>query len=131
VRVVPDTNTIVSGVIGTGPPRQLVSAVRRSDMELAISPALLAELLDVLGRKNFAVRLAQAGLTAAGIVDELRALARVVALDPDDDQVLARALTAGVDLIVSGHKRDLLPLGGYQGMPIVSAKDAGQRGGLA
>ncbi len=75
----------------------------------------------------------QAGLTPTGIVDDLRRLAlvvtppavpRVVALDPDDDQVLACALAAGADLIVSGDKRDLLPLGHYQGMPIVAARVA-------
>jgi putative PIN family toxin of toxin-antitoxin system len=110
VRVVLDADTIVSGVIGSGPPRQLVDAAKRGDFELAMSPVLLAELLDVLGRAKFAARLTQAGLTPAGIVDDLRKLAllvtppsvpRVVALDPDDDQVLACALAAGADLIVS------------------------------
>ncbi|MFN9677622.1 MAG: putative toxin-antitoxin system toxin component, PIN family [Betaproteobacteria bacterium] len=136
MRIVLDTNTIVSGVIGTGPPRQLVDAAKRGDFELAISPVLLAELLDVLGRTKFAARLAQAGLTPAGIVGDLRALAivvtpatvpRVVARDPDDDQVLACAVSSNADLIVSGDKRDLLPLQNYLGIPIITAREAVER----
>jgi len=81
---------------------------------------LLSELLEVLARAKFARRLARAGLTPAGIVDDLRRLAVVVSpidmplvvpTDPDDDHVLAAALAGQADLIVSGDKRDLLPLG--------------------
>jgi predicted nucleic acid-binding protein len=95
---------------------------------------LLAEALDVLSRSKFASRLAQAGLTPAGIVSELRRLAvvvptpahppRMVALDPDDDHVIATAVAGAADLIASGDKRHLLPLGACAGIPIVSAKDA-------
>ena len=41
----------------------------------------------------------------------------------EDDHVLAAALTGAADLIATGDKRDLLPLGSYQGIPIVIAKD--------
>lgn len=54
----------------------------------------------------------------------------VVSTDPDDDHVLAAALTSAADLIVSGDKRDLLPLGSYQGMPIITAREALDRLGL-
>lgn len=46
--------------------------------------------------------------------------------DPDDDHVLACALAAQADLIVSGDK-DLLVLGAYQNIPIVSAAEAMRR----
>ena len=46
--------------------------------------------------------------------------------DADDDPVLA----AGADLIASGDRRDLLPLGSYEGIPIVTALEALQRLGL-
>jgi predicted nucleic acid-binding protein len=46
-----------------------------------------------------------------------------VSRDPDDDHVLACALAAQADLIVSGD-RDLLTLREYQGMPILSTAGA-------
>ena len=71
-----------------------------------------------------------------GIVDDLRRLAvivvptdvpRVVPTDPDDDHVIAAAVAGQADLIASGDKRDLLPLGSFQGIPIVTAREAVQR----
>ena len=71
-----------------------------------------------------------------GIVDDLRRLAvivvptdvpRVVPTDPDDDHVIAAAVAGQADLIASGDKRDLLPLGSFQGIPIITARKAVQR----
>lgn len=63
-------------------------------------------------------------------MNELRQLAEVieppVRLDPDDDHVLALALAARVGLIVSGDD-DLLALGNYQGIPIISPAQAVQK----
>jgi putative PIN family toxin of toxin-antitoxin system len=136
VRVVLDTNTLVSAILSPlGPPRRLLDDARAQVFELCSSPVLVAELLDVVSREKFAQRLAAAGLTPLGIVGEIRRLTtmatptdvpRVVADDADDDHVLACALTAQADLIVSGDKH-LLNLGGqYQGIPIVTPAQAVQ-----
>jgi predicted nucleic acid-binding protein len=95
----------------------------------------MTELLDVVSRQTLATRLAAAGLTALGVVSELRRLAvmaapvsvpRVIDDDPDDDRVLPGALAAQADLIVSGD-RHLLGLGGsYQGINIVTPTQAVQ-----
>ena len=80
VRVVLDTNTLVSGIISAGgPPRQLFGGARTQAFELCSSATLLAELQDVLAREKFATRLAKAGLTSQEIVRVLRRLAYVVA----------------------------------------------------
>ncbi|MDP2793272.1 MAG: putative toxin-antitoxin system toxin component, PIN family [Sulfurisoma sp.] len=136
MRIVLDTNTLVSGVISPGgPPRHLIDGARAQAFELCSSMTLLAELLDVLSRGKFAARLAQAGLTPQGIVGELRRMAflaeprqvpRVIEDDPDDDHVLACAVAGQADLIVSGDKH-LHRLGGqYQGTPIVTPAQAVQ-----
>jgi uncharacterized protein len=136
VRFVLDTNLLVSGVIAAGLPRRLVDGAKAGEFELCTSEVLLAELLDVLSRAKFAARLGQAGLTPQRIVDDLRRLAvvvspadtpRVVPTDPDDDHVIAAAIAGQVDLIASGEKRDLLPMGSYAGIPIVTAHEAVER----
>jgi putative PIN family toxin of toxin-antitoxin system len=136
MRCVLDTNLLVSGVIGAGPPRRLLDGAKAGEFELCTSEALLAELLDVLSRSKFAARLGLAGLTPRLIVDDLRRLAvvvsptgglRVVPTDPDDDHVIAAAVTGQADLIASGDKRDLLPMGSFQGIPIITAREAVER----
>jgi putative PIN family toxin of toxin-antitoxin system len=136
VRFVLDTNLLVSGVIAAGLPRRLIDGAKAGEFELCTSEVLLAELLDVLSRENFVTRLSQAELTPQGIVDDLRRLAvvvsptdvpRVVPTDPDDDHVIAAAVAGQVDLIASGDKRDLLPMGSFQGIPIITARAAVER----
>ena len=134
MRIVLDTNTLVSGVISAGgPPRRLLDGARTQTFEMCSSTVLLAELLDVLTREKFAARLTQAGLTPLNIVSELRRMAymvapenvpRVIESDPDDDHVIACAVAAQADLIVSGDKH-LHSLGGqYKDIRIVSAIEA-------
>jgi uncharacterized protein len=49
---------------------------------------------------------------------------RVVPTDPDDDHVIAAAIIGQADLLASGDKRDLLPLGSFAGIPIVTEREA-------
>ena len=140
MRVVVNTNLLVSGVISAaGLPRQLLNAATAQVFELCTSEVLLAELLEVLSREKFASRLVQAKLTPQGFVDDLRRVAlvvsplavpRVIVNDADDDQVLAAALAGSADLIASGDKKHVLPLGSYEGIPILTAREAVERIGL-
>ena len=134
MRVVLDTNTLVSGTISAnGPPRRLLNAAIEQAFEFCTSPTLLAELLDVLSRQKFSQRLSQAGLSPELVVADLRNIAtlvipinvpHVIQDDPDDDHVIACAIAASADLIVSGDKH-LHNLGGYyEGIRIVNAADA-------
>lgn len=136
MRLVLDTNLLVSDVIAGGLPRRLIDGAKAGEFELCTSEVLLAELLEVLSRGKFAARLSEAGLAPRSIVNDLRRLAvvvaptdtpRVVPTDPDDDHVIAAAVTGRADLIASGDKHDLLPLGSFQGIPIVTARDAVER----
>ena len=136
MRIVVDTNLLVSGVISPGLPRRLVNGALAGEFELCTSEVLLAELLEVLSREKFAARLVQAKMTPQGFVDDLRRVAviasptavpRVIEHDADDDHVLAAALSGRADLIASGDKRHVLPLGSCHGMPIVTAREAVER----
>lgn len=129
MHVVADTNTVISGLLWYGPPRQVLDAARTGTIALSTSASLLAELVEVLQRPKFAQRLARANITPHTLVFGYAALARlvvpvsiapVVEADPDDDAVLACAVAARVEIIVSGDS-DLLTLESYEGIPILTA----------
>lgn len=48
----------------------------------------------------------------------------MVPTDADDDHVIAAPVAGAADLIASGDKRDLLPLGSHAGIPILTAAQA-------
>ena len=132
MRLVLDTNIALSGLLWGGAPGQLIEAAIQQRIELASSTALLAELQGVLSREKFAAQLAKRGLTVNGIFGGYLALVtsvsplstpRVVERDRDDDHVIACALAAHADAIVSGDL-DLLELGQHQGIPILTAIQA-------
>ena len=135
MRIVADTNTVLSGLLWQGPPRRLIDLARQRVLTPCISSALLAELAEVIARDKFTQRILAAGLSAAELVQDYIRLAQIVEAQPlpakvsrdlDDDHVLACALAAQASLIVSGD-RDLLDLQEYQGIPILTTTDALQR----
>lgn len=110
-QIVPDTNIVISGLLWRGNPRRILDAARDGIIELYTSHVLLDELEDVLSREKFALRLAAANVTAQDLISGFSALATVIEaapiapvilLDPDDDAVLACALAAEAEVIVSG-----------------------------
>lgn len=131
MRLALDTNTAVSGLLWDGVPSQLIRAALEGQVELVTSQALLLELGDVLARAKLAKRVAASGFSVEELIARYAVLARSVepaaitpvSPDPDDDQVLACALAAQVDLIVSGDA-GLLNLKRYHGIAIVSAAQA-------
>jgi putative PIN family toxin of toxin-antitoxin system len=126
VRAVIDTNVLLSGLIWHGAPHALT---------LVSSPALLAELTEVIARTKFRTALSRSNTDPEQMLAALRLLAEIVdppplptpmSRDPDDDAVLALAVAVQPDLIVSGD-RDLLILGAHAGIPIVAPADAPAR----
>jgi putative PIN family toxin of toxin-antitoxin system len=112
-----------------GNPRRVLNAARSRTIDIFASPALIAELSKVLVRERFERRLESVQSSAAKIIDEYQALATTVNVqhigptisrDPDDDEVVACAIAADCDFIVSGD-RDLLDLKEYRGIEILTA----------
>lgn len=136
MRIVLDTNVVLSALLWRGTPYRLLDAIRsRGAASLFTSPVLLDELADVLTRPSATKRLAIIGRTAREVladyveaveVVEPEHVPRVVPDDADDDQVIAAAIAAGADWIVSGDA-DLLSMGSHQGIPIITAAQAVQQ----
>jgi putative PIN family toxin of toxin-antitoxin system len=135
VRAVIDTNVLLSGLLWHGAPHALIEHVRAGTLAMVSSPALLAELDEVISRAKFAEILARSNTLRERSLAEMRQLAEVivppplpqpVCRDPDDDHVLACALAAQADLIVSGDA-DLLDLREYQSIRIIERAFPGGR----
>lgn len=131
MRVVLDTNTVVSGLLWYGNPRRVLDAAQRGEIQVFTSKALLDELDEVLSRDKFAVRMAHASVTRETLFLGYTALAStvepvqipsVIRKDPDDNAVLAYAAAAGAQAIVSGD-RHLLSLGVFAGIPILTSAE--------
>jgi uncharacterized protein len=129
--VVLDTNTLLSGTLtATTPPGQIIDAWRAGRFEVAISDPILAECTRHLTTDTYFRR----RLTGEQITDYLRLLntmaipvaitAQVqgVATHPEDDLVLATALSAQAEYLVTGD-RMLRSLGTFQSVAIVSPAD--------
>jgi uncharacterized protein len=93
---------------------------------------LLDELSEVLHRKKLTKKVQATGSTAAEIVKLYRRLAyhvtarqftKQISRDADDDAVLACALAAKAELIISGD-RDLLTLKTFRNIPIMAPTEA-------
>ncbi len=132
MRLVLDTNVVASGLLWNGTPAQLIEAAQADEIELFTSRALLAELTRILRRAKFAKAIAAIesslddlvlGYAELAQVVHPPSIAPVVLRDPEDDRVLACAVAANADLIVSGDQH-LLDLKEYEGIPIVSAAQA-------
>jgi putative PIN family toxin of toxin-antitoxin system len=101
---------------------------------------MLLELQETFQHPKFAQRLASRGETPVSMAARFRAAchealpARIVPptelRDPDDAHVLACAVSAGADAMVTGDK-DLLDLESFEGIPIIDPAEALKRLGLS
>ena len=131
MRIVLDTNILVSALITRGtPPDLLYRAWLRDEVELVTSAAQIQEVADVLGRPRMRkfVDPDEAAQMIAAIHRRATVLGGVPVArrspDPKDDAILAAAIAGGVALVVSGDKNHMLALGDVDGIPIRSAREA-------
>lgn len=125
MRVVLDTNTLISALLFSGTASQLVPFWQCGRITVLLTKTILQEYLRTLPYPKF--RLSD---------DEIRALIeedllpfvetvqakkrlRVVRRDPEDDKFLECALAGRAEYLVTGD-RDLLELGSYRGVRILT-----------
>lgn len=129
MKIVVDTNVWVSALINpNGTPAKIVN--HPIPFDLLTSAAILAELERVLHYDRIKKRYQ---LTDAAITDYLLTVrldsevidvtqqVNAVERDPDDNKVLACAMQANADYIVSGDPH-LVDLESYQGIPIITPR---------
>ena len=124
MRVVLDTNVLISALLFDGVPERIFLAGLRGEFQLLTSISLLEELGRVLKGKfkidaNSVAHTIELVKSVAEVV-EVRSRIRVI-LHPDgDNRVLECASDGKADLIVTGDTKHILPLGKYKGTRILS-----------
>ncbi len=124
MRVVLDTNVLLAAFISRGLCHDLLEHCVR-EHELVLSEFLLGEFRRKLTGKfrvpDERVGRAETLLRSEAEIVEPVPLPGPVCRDPDDDWVLATAVTGACRCIVTGDK-DLLTVGGYEGIRILGPR---------
>jgi hypothetical protein len=131
MRVVLDTNVVVSSLLWDGAPKRLLRTGNLEGVELFTSVPLLVELRGTLSKSKFGPKIDASGSSVDQLVDLYAKLAAVVepallprlAPDADDDVVIGTALAAKADFLVTGD-RALLSVARCEGVRIVSVREA-------
>jgi uncharacterized protein len=122
VRVVVDTNVLVSALIDDGKPRILVLKLLK-EHTVILSKQMITELADVLTRDKFAIKDSQVDRFLLVLVRKSEIVPanphfKVICEDPDDDIVLNTAYNGKANYIVTGD-RHLLTLKEFKRIEIV------------
>lgn len=131
MRVVFDTNIIISGRLWAGAPQRALKLAEVGQVTTLISEVMIDELKDVLSRPKFEERLRTLNTSAEQVVIEhlqhteiveAEPIQPTILADPDNDIVLSCAFSGTADYVVSGDPH-LLAFAHFQAIPILSVHD--------
>jgi hypothetical protein len=130
MRVVIDTNIIVSGYLG-GSLEAIIVAWKSGRFTLVVSEVIVEEYLAVLNRPKFKIERAEIEDFSALLLDRAEFVipleqVQAVVDDPSDDKFLDAALSGRANLIVSGDGH-LLGLKNFRDIPIITAREFVER----
>ncbi|MDG7024973.1 MAG: putative toxin-antitoxin system toxin component, PIN family [Nitrososphaerota archaeon] len=131
IRVVLDTNVVVSAVASGGKPRQLLDWGVDGRFQIVVSEFILKEVGTVLRRPKFKASEEEVSnviltLVQSGDVTTVTSSFEVVGEDPTDDAILNTALDGGAEILVTGD-RHLLELKEFKRTKILSVSEALKR----
>jgi putative PIN family toxin of toxin-antitoxin system len=127
VKVIIDTNVLISGVFFSGPPYQILEAWRDGKSQFVVSSEILQEyhrVGGILGEEFPGVDISGflELLTVKSEVATAPYLPEPACIDPDDDKFLACAVASKVKCIISGDKH-LLQVTGYCGVKVIRPRE--------
>jgi len=125
LKVVLDTNVLISAILFGGKPRQILEKAIRGEIRLCLSEPILEELKGVLQRSKFeySPEMIQFILTElAGIADFVNPSEAidVVVEDPEDNRILECAVDAKANYVITGDSH-LLKLRRYLNIEVLNA----------
>jgi putative PIN family toxin of toxin-antitoxin system len=127
MRVIIDTNVLISGIFFGGPPAKVLKAWHCGALQLVVSPEILEEYYEVCER--ISVRYPDIDIAPILVliarssqVVESPPLADQISRDADDDKFIACAIASDTPTIISGDN-DLLTVSGYESIQVVTPRD--------
>ncbi len=130
MKVVLDTNVIISGLLWKGPPSRILDLGKNGFFQICLTPKLLQEIEEVLHYDRLSIPLIMAGRQSKEIIESLEQSGTIlpdpsriciIKEDPTDNIVLGAALSHQADYIISGDKH-LLQLKTFQNILILSPR---------
>ena len=133
LKAVLDSSVLISAFFTPpGVPGQVLDAAESGVFTLCLSREILTETVGVLLRNTkLQARYGYGRENVDEFCDGLAAIAQQVSdlpqlqavpLDPKDNMVVATALAAKADYLVTGDRRHLLSLGSYEGIKIITPR---------
>lgn len=126
MRIVVDTNVIISGVFFGGAPRQILNAIVISKVTACATTEIVDEYLEIVDEM---VSRKQGNINKNILSPLIHSLEMIeprtqvkLSRDPDDDKFIGCAKDAKALYIVSGDK-DLLVLERYENIEIITARE--------
>jgi putative PIN family toxin of toxin-antitoxin system len=132
VRVVTDTNVVISGLLWGGPPNEILRWARDGFLELIACEETAGELKRVLQHKRFSRRMSDLNTSPEQVFAYFMNLATFVpnpAYDPEEieedpfDNVFLALASEGKARLISSGDRHLLSLKEYRSVHIVTPSE--------
>ena len=121
MKVVLDTNVVISGIFWKGAPHHILKAWAEGRFELVVSKNILDEYVSVIRRIDTEGDLAEKWAVyltdRAAVVEDTEVLK--LARDPDDDMFINTAIVSKARFVVSGDD-DLLSLKGESPVRVIT-----------
>lgn len=123
MKVVLDTNVVISGIFFSGPPSRILKAWKDSKIQITLSEEILEEYQRVAeelssGFPGIDIEKIIELFTIYGEMFDTKNISVSVSEDPDDNKFIECAIASNSKIIISGDKH-LLRITGYQGISVL------------
>lgn len=127
LKVVLDTNVIVSAIVFGGKPKLILNLIETEKIDGYISRFIIAETCGILKQKfkhtEDEIESVEENLKKSFSLLEPPFSINIIKNCPPDNKILACAVAARVDYLISGDKKHLLLLKKIKNIPILSSDD--------
>ncbi len=131
MRVVADTNVLISATFWNGDSHTIIEMVERKELTLLLSKSILEEFSEVLNSEEIQEKIIDKNLVLKRSVERIMSLSEIVEPskhfsiiqnDPDDDTFLDCAIEGNAEFIIT-QDHHLLNLKEFKGIKIVTPSD--------